>query len=95
MIFILHAPSPKVVQKNILKAWNFNENKLYHRSFDKNVYKFSEQIFLKLRPKRCARQLIGLILKWRETATKYRYPIMFWSMDHDYYYANYFSLYFY
>ena len=85
MIFILHAPSPKGVQKNVLKAWNFNENKLHHRSFDENSYKFFEPIFLQLRPKRCAGQLIDLILKWRGTVTKNRYPIMFWSMVHDYY----------
>ena len=67
----------KKKKKKMLKAWNFNENKLHHRSFDKNVQKFSEQAFLKLRPKRWARQLIDLVLKWSEAATKNRCRMIF------------------
>ena len=46
IIFILETALSKTVQKNILKAWNFIKNKIYHRCFANNSQKiFWTKIF--------------------------------------------------
>ena len=39
MIFIIQRQPFKRVQKNMVKAWNFTENKICHRCFENNLQK--------------------------------------------------------
>ena len=39
IIFLLQTHLSKAAQKNMLKAWNFTKNKIYHKCFDNNLKK--------------------------------------------------------
>ena len=75
IIFIIQTHSSKGAQKNMLKAWNFTENKLRHRCFDYNSQKiFRTNILGNSNRHICdsyfdgqlkLRQLTDLNFKWR------------------------------